>query len=405
MKIAVIGAGITGLTAGWRLSQKNHQVVVLEKEKFPGGLAAGFKKENWHWSLENFFHHLFVSDRAAKNLISELGLSSQLFYTRPKTSIFYNGKISQFDSPLSLFTFPHLNFLEKIRAASVTAYLKVNNNWQSLEKISAWDWLVSAYGQRTFQILWQPLLRGKFGSYAKKISAAWFWARIKKRSRKLGYLKGGFRVLIEPLVKKIKESGGKMFLNCEIKNLKELKGFDKVIITTPVQKFFKTKMLPMLGAINLILLLKKQFLTDGTYWLNINEPGFPFVTVVEHTNFIDPKYYGGQHILYVGGYYPQNHRYFEMTAKQIFEEFRPFLQKINSNYNFRLFTIDYSLLTNFFAQPIVPVNYSKLLLKIKKSLPKNICLANMQTVYPWDRGVNYAIEQGEKIAQEIIENN
>ena len=57
------------------------------------------------------------------------------------------------------------------------------------------------------------------------------------------------------------------------------------------------------------------------------------------------------------------------------------------------------------AQPIVPVNYSKLLLKIKKSLPKNIFLANMQTIYPWDRGVNYAIDQAEKIAQEIVENN
>jgi len=400
MKIAVVGAGITGLTAGWRLSQKKHQVFVFEKEKLPGGLAAGFKKENWRWSLENFFHHLFTSDKAAKNLISELNLSSKLFYSRPKTSIFYNGKISQFDSPLSLLVFPHLNFLEKIRAGLVTAYLKINN-WQSLEKISAWDWLVSAYGQRAFEILWQPLLQGKFGSYARKISAAWFWARIKKRSRKLGYLKGGFQVLIEKLVKKIEEDGGKVFLNREVKNLKELKDFDKVIITTPVQKFFKTKLPPMLGAINLILVLKEQFLTDGTYWLNINEPAFPFVAVVEHTNFVDPKYYGNKHILYVGGYYPQDHRYFKMTAKQIFEEFRPFLQKINPNYNFRLFTIHYSLFTNLFAQPIATVNYSKLLSKIKKTLPKNLYLANMQTIYPWDRGVNYAIEQGEKVADEI----
>jgi len=405
MKIAIIGGGITGLTAGWRLSQKNHQVFIFEKDKRLGGLASGFKEENWQWSLEKFFHHLFTSDDAAKNLIFELNLSSRLFYLRPKTSIFYKGKISQFDSPLNLLTFPHLNFLERIRTGLVTTYLKINNDWQSLEKISAWDWLVSVFGRQAFQVLWQPLLEGKFGSFAKKISAAWFWARIKKRSTKLGYLKGGFQVLIEVLAKKIKENGGKISLNREIKSLKELKDFNKIIITTSAEKFFPQDFPPMLGAINLVLVLKEQFLTDGTYWLNINEPGFPFVAVVEHTNFVNPKHYGDQHILYVGGYYPQNHRYFKMTAKQIFEEFLPYLKKINPIFNFKFSILNFQLSASKYAQPIVPVNYSKILLKIKKSLPKNIYLANMQTVYPWDRGVNYAIEQAEKIAKEIVENS
>jgi protoporphyrinogen oxidase len=401
MKIAIVGGGISGLTAGWRLSQKNHRVFIFEKNKKPGGLAFGFKKENWRWSLENFFHHLFTSDNAAKNLISELNLESRLFYLRPKTSIFYKGKVSQFDSPLSLFIFPHLNFSEKIRTGLATFYLKLANNWQLFEKVSAWDWLISSYGQKAFQILWQPLLEGKFGSYARKISAAWFWARIKKRSTKLGYLKGGFQVLIETLVNKIKENGGKIFLNQEIKNLNELKDFDKIIITTPAEKFFPKKFPPMLGALNLILFLKEKFLTDGTYWLNINEKNFPFVAVVEHTNFIEPKYYGGNHILYVGGYYPQNHRYFKMTAKQIFGEFLPYLNKINPKIS-KLSIMNYELRISLYAQPITPINYSKILSEIKKSLPKNIYLANMQTIYPWDRGVNYAIEQGEKIAQEII---
>ena len=403
MKIAIVGGGITGLTVGWRLSQKNHQVFIFEKDKKLGGLASGFKEKDWDWSLENFFHHLFTSDDAAKNLISELNLGSRLFYLRPKTSIFYKGKISQFDSPLNLLTFPHLNFLEKIRTGLVTFYLKLTKNWQLLEKISAWDWLVSTYGRQAFQVLWQPLLEGKFGSFAKKISAAWFWARIKKRSTRLGYLKGGFQILIDKMARKIEENRGKIFLNHEIKDLKELKDFDKIIITTPAEKFFPQEFPPMLGAINLILVLKEQFLTDGIYWLNINEKNFPFVAVVEHTNFIEPKYYSGDHILYVGGYYPQNHKYFKMTAKQIFDEFLPYLKKINPNYNFQFSIFNFQLSVSKYAQPIVSTNYSKLLSKIKKSLPKNIYLANMQTVYPWDRGVNYAIEQAEKIAQEIIE--
>jgi len=405
MRIAIIGGGITGLSAGFRLSFNRHQVVIFEKENFLGGLAAGFKREGWDWSLENLFHHLFTSDNTAKNLISELNLDSNLFYLRPKTSIFYKGEISQFDSPLNLLLFPYLSFPEKIQAGMATIFLKATNNWKKLEKVTAWDWLVSNYGKKAFQILWQPLLEGKFSSYARKISAAWFWARIKKRSTKLGYLKGGFQVLTETLAKKIKESGGKIFLNHEVINLKELKDFDKIIITAPAEKFFPKKFPPMLGAINLILVLKEQFLTDGTYWLNINEKDFPFVAVVEHTNFVESKYYGGNHILYVGGYYPQEHHYFKITTKQIFKEFLPYLKKINPNYNFQSSVLSFYLGSSKYAQPIVPINYSKLLSKIKKSLPENVCLANMQTIYPWDRGVNYAVEQGEKIAQEIIENN
>ncbi|MDP3998436.1 MAG: FAD-dependent oxidoreductase, partial [bacterium] len=99
MKIVIVGAGITGLTAAFRLSQKGHQVIIFEKEKFAGGLASGFKEKGWQWDLESFYHHLFTTDQAAKNLIGELGLADKLFYTRPKTSVFYKNKISQFDSP------------------------------------------------------------------------------------------------------------------------------------------------------------------------------------------------------------------------------------------------------------------------------------------------------------------
>ncbi|MEZ4571278.1 MAG: hypothetical protein R2849_13315 [Thermomicrobiales bacterium] len=42
-------------------------------------------------------------------------------------------------------------------------------------------------------------------------------------------------------------------------------------------------------------------LTD-TYWLNIADPSLPFTVVVEHTNFIDPSEYDGNHYVYVNAY-------------------------------------------------------------------------------------------------------
>jgi protoporphyrinogen oxidase len=411
MKVAIVGAGITGLTTGFKLSQKGHQVVLFEKEKYAGGLSAGFKEKGWGWYLEFFFHHFFATDKEAKKLIKELELEDKLFYLRPKTSVFKQGKIYQFDSPLSVLKFPLLSFPERLRTGLVTLFLKSHPRWQSLEKTKASGWLKKYYGRKIYEVLWQPLLRSKFGEQADKISAAWFWARIKKRSARLGYLEGGFQPLIDELVKKIKQRGGEIFLNHEVKNLVELEGFDRIIITAPTEIFLKIapqlpkeyqvrlEKLKMLGAVNLILELKEQFLKDKTYWLNINEDDFPFVAVVEHTNFVNPKHYNGNHLVYIGGYYPQNHHYFKMSKEKILKEFLPYLKKINQKFS-QLSIINYQLSINKFAQPIIPLHYSKLIPPHKTPIP-SVFLANMQQVYPWDRGVNYAIELGKRVAKLI----
>jgi len=416
MKIAIVGAGFTGLTAAYRFSQKGHQVTLFEKEKDAGGLSVGFKKENWQWTAENFYHHLFTDDRAAQKLIDELGLTNKLFYTRPKTSIYLKGKISQFDSPLSVLKFPHLSLPQKSRAGLVTAFLKFKPNWKKLEKTTVQKWLVKYYGKKIYQLLWEPLLKAKFGQKASQISMAWFWARIKKRSFQLGYLGGGFQILANKLAKEIKKNNGQVFLNQEIRRFSDLNRFDQAIFTTPASVFLKIigfkaplsyqkklSQLKMIGFLNLIFVLKEKFLIDHTYWLNINEKNFPFVAVVEHTNFVNTKHYGGDHLLYVGGYYPSNHRFFKMKKQTILKEFFPYLKKIKPEFK-ESQIISYELRDNLHAQPIVPINYSRLIPKIKTPIP-NVFLANMQMVYPWDRGINFAIELGEKVVDEILKKN
>ncbi|MBN1262743.1 MAG: FAD-dependent oxidoreductase [Candidatus Pacebacteria bacterium] len=411
MKIAIIGAGITGLSAGFYLSSNNHRVVIFEKEKKAGGLAAGFKFGKWLWPLEHYPHHLFTSDAFAISLIKELKLENRLFFRRPKTSIYLRNHLFQFDSPASILKAPLLSFIQKTRIALATSYLKTTNNWQSLKEISARHWLRQTYGAKNHSMLWQPLLTGKFGPEADKVAMSWFWARIKKRSPRLGYLEGGFSVLTGQLQDKIRQRGGQIVLNHKIRNLNEIRSkFDLLIITTSTPVFLKIApglpagyrkglaKLKIISSLSLVLALKKSFLTDNTYWLNINDRSFPFVFIDEHTNFVDSKYYNYQHLLYVGGYYPQDHPYLKMDRSEVLKKFLPYLKKINPEFDFSLSLTRYWLFTDSYSQPIVTAGYDRLIPNHQTPL-KNVYLFNLQQIYPWDRGINYAVGLGKKAAK------
>lgn len=438
-----MGAGFTGLTAAYKLAKRGDiEVFVFEKESSPGGLAVGFKRKNWDWTVEQAYHHLFTSDYFALDLAKELNV--EVLFKRPLTASFTRNQIVPLDSPLNFLTFPYLNIFERIRTGLVLGYLRLTPYWQQLEKETAKNWLRKTQGAKAWQELWEPLFIGKFGEYHDKIAMSWFWARIKKRSSSLGYLEGGFQPLAEKLSEAIKNHGGKIYFNSEVTEAKitdifwELKisnskaarvpktKYHSVIATLPMPIFVKAfKQLPKsyvsrlasiehLHALNLFIELKKPFLPfvrrspakrDGggetyPYWLNINDPSFPFIAVVEHTNFMNKKYYGGTHLLYVGNYLPVNHRFFKMSAKELFDLFKPYLQKINPGYDLELNRLNLESFIAPFAQPIITANYSKIMPGLTTPLT-NLFLGNLDSVYPWDRGINYAIELGQKLADLI----
>ena len=55
MRVAIIGAGVAGLSAALDFSKAGHSVTVFEASNRPGGLASGFKDPNWDWELERFY--------------------------------------------------------------------------------------------------------------------------------------------------------------------------------------------------------------------------------------------------------------------------------------------------------------------------------------------------------------
>ncbi len=69
--------------------------------------------------------------------------------------------------------------------------------------------------------------------------------------------------------------------------------------------------LKSMGAVVMVLALKQHLSEEGYYWYNLpKSAGFPFLALVEHTNFLPPEHFGGDHIVYVGDYLETGPRVF-----------------------------------------------------------------------------------------------
>lgn len=418
MKIGIIGAGATGLAAGMELTKGGHDVTILERSHELGGLAGSLHVAGT--PIERFYHHIFETDKVIIDTINEVGLGDRLFWRALPTGIFYDDRLYDFGTPQEMLSFSPIPMVDRIRFAAASAFLKLLPNGRRLEEVNALDWCNRYMGRNTTKVIWEPLLRGKFGSDAASISMAWLWARIHCRTFKLGYIDGGFDLLYEAMAKRVTDLGGAIAFDQQVDSIRQFDAsspvvvttteqtyeFDRVISTTPQPVFAKAIGAQMddelwqnhyLGATCFILEVDRSVIPH--YWLNINDPSFPFLAVVEHTKLVDKAQYGGKHVVYVGNYVPRDDwRYTEEPAI-VLEKFVPYLRRINPE-----FSLDWVSNWQFsragYAQPIVTPEYRKHIPPHTTPLP-GVMLATMAQVYPQDRGQNFAIKMGNQVARMI----
>jgi protoporphyrinogen oxidase len=421
-RTAVLGAGALGLTVAYRLAQRGDEVIVLEREPLPGGLAAGFEIEPGTW-LDRFYHHLFASDRNAIGLINEVGLSDELIWRRPLTVTLRDGTPHQLDSPMSLLRFSPLPVLDRLRMGAWLAYLRTLGGSDRLEGRTAAEWIRRRMGDRAYDVVWSPLLNGKFGALAGEIAMPWFWARVHDRTAQLGYLGGGFQRLYDRLADRITDAGGTLRLGTEVRGIRtdpsgglrvetatgESVSVDRVVSTLAVRLTCRlTPELPAdyrlrhewgtaYGAHCLILALDRP-LTDS-YWMNVNDPGYPFMALVEHTNYMDPQAYGGRHLVYLGNYRPMDDPLLSMPTAEVVAQFSPHLARINPSFRPDWVADAWSFAAPF-AQPIVTADYRDHIPPFETPVP-GLWVASMFQVYPHDRGQNYSIELAERLVARL----
>ena len=427
-KIAIIGAGFSGMAAAYDLTKAGHKITIYEAANYVGGLASGFKEPNWDWSAEKFYHHWFASDKYMLGLIKELGWQEKVLFPRPLTVMYHNGKFYPFDSIVKAILFPGLGWgINKIRFGLVGLYLRLTNNWHALEKYTVHEWLRKWAGKKVYALMWEPLVIGKFGErYYKQVNMAWMWARLKVRTTRLGTFEGGFQKFADMFADKLREMGVEIRLQMPVTRIEReagssgvsirsetTEGYDKVLVTIspeamirlvpslPEEYLHGLKSMKSMGAVVLALALKHQLSEAGYYWYNLpKRAGYPFLALVEHTNYVGAEHFGGDHIVYAGDYLEPVHEFFRLSQEELLERFLPALKKFNPKFE-RAWVKKVWLFRTAYAQPVPLVKHSKNIPEIKTPV-EGVYFASMSQVYPWDRGTNFAVEIGRRAAREMM---
>jgi protoporphyrinogen oxidase len=421
VKIGILGGGVAGMAAAYDLSKAGHEVVIYEAADRVGGLASGFRDTHWQWPLERFYHHLFETDSAMRGLVEDIGYSDKLFFRKATTAHWWNDHLYPIDSPLNILRFPGIPFLDRVRFGMAVAYLKyVTSDWRALEQVTAVEWTRRWIGSSAYEVILRPLLEGKFGPYTPEVNMAWLWARFRARSFKLGYFVGGFQSFADALQEALQRQGVRIHLSTPVQRIQRgAEGWciehaagsdqhDRVIVTSsprllarlvpdlPADYLGRLEGLNSMGAVVLVLALKQR-LTERFYWMQGMQKGqFPFLALVEHTNFIDPQHYGGDHLIYCGDYLPPDHEYFRQSHEDILNHFLPYLTRFNPHFRPEWVRASW-LHREPYAQPVVGLNHSERIPPLETPFP-GLYWASMSQVYPWDRGTNFAVELGQRAA-------
>ena len=432
MKVIIIGAGVAGLAAAYDLAKRGHEVAIYETGDRAGGQVRTFEVGGGR--VEIFYHHLFRSDTDIVALIDELGLGDDLAWIDSNVGLHARGKNYPFVGPLDLLRFDRVSLITRVRLGLAALYLRRYKDWHNFEGKRAAEWIRRWVGLEGYNAVWGPLLRAKFRSHAEDVSLVWFWGKIHLRfasrqgglfaKEQLGYLRGSFGRLIDALVDAVTARGGTLDLGAPVERVliedgravgvrlrdgREARA-DAVLATVPSEWF--AKMVPELAErdaryAEMLTALQYQWATvlaitldrplSPIYWLTMTEDDCPFVVAVEQTNFMPPSDYGGEHLLYLSNYVDPGDPTTEQTADEVFDRYEPYLKRINPAFD-RSWVHEKWLFTDRAGQPVVHARYHETIPPHRTPVP-GLYLANTTQIYPEDRGQNYSIRMGVRVAR------
>ncbi len=425
--VVVIGGGLAGLTAAYDLGKQGLSVTLLESRPEIGGLASSFDMGNA--PIERFYHFICRADSDLVRLVDELGLETRLHWKQTRTSFFHHGRTYPFGTPFDLLRFAPVPFTQRLRFGLNILQSRYRRDWRTLDSRSAKGWLTASIGKDAYSVIWDPLLRVKFGEFNDQISAAWIWHRIwrvaSSRQRiwqreSLGYLEQGSATLVAGLEARLREY--QVHIRCgspvsrigihngraatvHLENGETIRG-DVVISTVPLPVLAKVapdlpgdyldaiSRIHYIGVVCMLLRLKRP-LTDS-FWINTNDPRISFNGFIEYTNLNRRPDLGGSRIIYVPFYLPVTDERFRRNDDLLFTEYVDALRCLVPTFGPE-WVEEYHVFRETYAQAICHTGFAKFVPSHRTPV-ENLYVTDSAQFYPEDRTLSAAIRLGRRVA-------
>jgi protoporphyrinogen oxidase len=431
-RVCIIGAGLAGLSAAYDLGRLGHRVTLTDSSPDLGGLASSLIMDGR--PIERFYHFICGGDNDLIDLVDEIGLSDRLHWVQSKTSFYYRGKLFDFGLPTDLLRFTPVPFFQRIRFGLNVMSSRYRNSWQELDGIPAKKWLIEQIGPEAYEVIWDPLLRVKFGDHHDKVSAAWIWHRIYRvaSSRRrlwereyLGYLERGSDTVVDELAAHIRqmpnveirtstrvqqiltengavtgiriEGSGEIILCQNVISTVALTLLTRMAPDLPLEYVQKIGSVDYIGVVCGLLKLKQPI--TSSFWVNINDPNIPFNGFIEYSNLNKHMGLGDKSIVYIPYYLRTTEPRFSFPDEQIMDEFVDGLRRVNPAFS-RDWIEEAHISRAPYAQAICGVNFSQIVPDHQTPLT-GLYITDSTQFYPEDRTISAAIRLGRRVASMI----
>ena len=238
----------------------------------------------------------------------------------------------------------------------------------------------------------------------------------------LGYLLGGFELMIERMKEEIVSLGGEVVEGAQVEYIIQerntAKGviargqelFSDLVVSTvaipallkiapPLPEDYQARLESIRYQAVTCLIMECERSISPVYWLNISDPEMTFGGLIEHTNFVDPGQYGGKRIIYLFNYLSADNPYFRMNAEEYFAAHKASISRINpefrgewvkkvhlhrADYGTVIYTLGYRSKMPPFASPL-----------------DRLYLVNTSQIYPYDRNMNNCAALGQQFVRSL----
>lgn len=422
-EIAIVGAGMLGLTLALRCADQGFKVTLFESAPEIGGLASVWQIGDLTW--DRHYHVTLLSDLHTRKIARDLGIEDEFEWVETKTGFYTDGRLVSMSNTLEFLSFPPLDLISKFRLGLTILYASKVSNWRKLEQIPVEKWLTRLSGKRTFEKIWKPLLRAKLGEAYRESSAAFIWASIQRmyaarhsgmKKEMFGYIRGGYKRLLNRFEEVLSEKGVEIKLGSKIVAIEpeeigkvkviepgSIRQFDQVVLTCSAT--VAARLVPGLepdeikrlsgvryqGIVCASMLLKRPI--SEYYVTNITDET-PFTGIIEMSALVDRREFGGLSLVYLPKYIAPDDKMFEQSDEEIREHFLTGVETMYPAFD-RGDVVEFKVSKVREVFPIPVLNYSQMVPEIRTSIP-NLFVINSSQITNGTLNVNETVQIAEK---------